>query len=200
MLRLAVARKRVPAVGNMFRLSNLSSVTNEERARRYIEDHGFRHPPQPDERKRTDRFEPVNARHDDITESRFSSITNRDIPRVTGSAMSSTDIVNLLRDEGGGLDTVDLDISDKASFTNNLILCTGRSPAHVSALADLVVRHLRERDVRINGEIVVGAKGSTSDWAMVDAGSTVIHLLLDETRRQYDIETLWRTETETESD
>lgn len=125
---------------------------------------------------------------------------NRSLPDVAGSVPSSSSILTLLRDEGGGLDLVDIDVSTKASFTNNLIFCTARSPAHVSALADLILRELRSRNVTVGGEIVGVSGGVSRDWAVVDVGLIVIHILLDETRRMYNIEALWTKETTPEEE
>lgn len=68
-----------------------------------------------------------------------------------------------------------------------LVVASGRSQRHVGALADHVMRKLKEagaKHVRVEGL-------PTCDWVLVDAGDVVVHLFRPEVRHFYNIEKIW---------
>jgi ribosome-associated protein len=80
-----------------------------------------------------------------------------------------------------------IDIRGKSSFADMLIVASGRSARHVGALADHVMRKLKEsgvKDVRIEGV-------PHCDWVLVDAGDVVVHIFRPEVRSFYNIEKIW---------
>lgn len=84
-------------------------------------------------------------------------------------------------------DIVALDIRGKSSFADMLIVASGRSARHVSALADHVMRKLKEfgvKDIHVEGL-------PHADWVLVDAGDVVVHLFRPEVRGFYNIERIW---------
>lgn len=84
-------------------------------------------------------------------------------------------------------DILALDVRGKTSFADMLIVASGRSARHVGALADHVMRKLKEAgvsDVNIEGL-------PHCDWVLVDAGDVVVHLFRPEVRSFYNIEKIW---------
>ncbi len=82
---------------------------------------------------------------------------------------------------------VTIDIGDKCSFADHMIVASGRSQRHVSSLADDVARALKEKGVH-----VLSIEGKQSaDWVLIDAGSVVVHIFRPEIRRLYNIEKMW---------
>jgi ribosome-associated protein len=80
-----------------------------------------------------------------------------------------------------------IDIRGKSSLADMLIVASGRSARHVAALADHVLRKLKEagvKDVRIEGL-------PHADWVLVDAGDVVVHIFRPEVRAFYNIEKIW---------
>lgn len=80
-----------------------------------------------------------------------------------------------------------IDIRGKSSFADMLVVASGRSARHVGALADHVMRKLKEagvNDVRVEGM-------PQADWVLVDAGDVVVHLFRPEVRSFYNIEKIW---------
>jgi len=68
-----------------------------------------------------------------------------------------------------------------------LVIASGRSARHVGALADHVLRKLKDagvKDVRVEGM-------PQADWVLVDAGDVVVHLFRPEVRSFYNIEKIW---------
>jgi ribosome-associated protein len=84
-------------------------------------------------------------------------------------------------------DILAIDIRGKSSFADMLVVASGRSARHVGALADHVMRKLKDagvKDVRVEGL-------PRADWVLVDAGDVVIHLFRPEVRAFYNIEKIW---------
>lgn len=82
---------------------------------------------------------------------------------------------------------VAIDIKGKSSFADMLVVASGRSQRHVSALANHLVDKLKEAgagNVRVEGM-------SNADWVLVDAGDVVVHLFRPEVRSFYNIERIW---------
>jgi len=80
-----------------------------------------------------------------------------------------------------------IDIRGKSSLADMLIVASGRSARHVAALADHVVRKLKDagvKDVRVEGL-------PHADWVLVDAGDVVVHIFRPEVRAFYNIEKIW---------
>jgi len=80
-----------------------------------------------------------------------------------------------------------LDIRGKSSFADMLVVASGRSGRHVAALADHVMRKLKDagvKDVRVEGL-------PQADWVLVDAGDVVVHIFRPEVRAFYNIEKIW---------
>jgi ribosome-associated protein len=84
-------------------------------------------------------------------------------------------------------DIVAIDIRGKSSFADMLIVASGRSARHVGALADHIMRKLKEAGVS-----QVHVEGMPhADWVLVDAGDVVVHLFRPEVRSFYNIEKIW---------
>lgn len=83
-----------------------------------------------------------------------------------------------------------LDVSKKTSVMEMLVVCTGNSETHVNAIADRVEEKMRERGIRaLRSQTGPNANG----WCLYDFGDVVFHVMLEDKRQFYDLETLWRT-------
>ena len=89
-------------------------------------------------------------------------------------------------------DIVTIDLAGKSALADHMVIATGRSKRHVSALADHLLRKLKE-----SGEKNIRTEGQkTGDWVLVDAGDVVVHIFREEVREFYGIEKMWATEAE----
>lgn len=80
-----------------------------------------------------------------------------------------------------------LDVRDKTSFTDYMIVVTGTSNRHIKALCDYV-----EIKVKENGVMPLGVEGDmTSDWVLLDLGDVIVHAMTQEAREYYQLEKLW---------
>jgi ribosome-associated protein len=67
------------------------------------------------------------------------------------------------------------------------ILCTATSTTHIKTLADEVDKVLSE-----GGEPALRREGYRGGgWVLLDFGSVIVHLFLQETREFYNLERLW---------
>ena len=68
-----------------------------------------------------------------------------------------------------------------------MIIASGRSQRHVSAMADRLLRTLKESGFgKANVEGLPHA-----DWVLIDAGDVIVHLFRPEVRAFYNIEKIW---------
>lgn len=87
-------------------------------------------------------------------------------------------------------DLVAIDLRGKSSLTDTMIIATGRSDRHVGAIADYLVKHLKERGVKH-----LGIEGLPNcDWVLIDAGDVIVHIFRPEVRAFYRLERLWKEE------
>lgn len=89
-----------------------------------------------------------------------------------------------------GKNIVALDVRDLTDMTDYIIICTGTSNRHVRSLADNVALELKKQ-----GHPALGTEGieANAEWALVDLGDIVVHVMLPDTRDFYDLESLWST-------
>lgn len=86
--------------------------------------------------------------------------------------------------------TIAIDITGKSSLSDHMVVTSGRSHRHVSAVADQLSKALREHGFekpRIEGL-------PHCDWVLVDAGDVIIHIFRPEVRDFYNLEKMWTTE------
>ena len=94
--------------------------------------------------------------------------------------------VNALEDIKGK-DILVLDTSDKTPLFARMIITSGDSTRQVKALANNV-----SVDLKAAGFELLSSEGENSgEWALVDAGDLVVHVMLPAVRDFYDIEALW---------
>ncbi len=68
-----------------------------------------------------------------------------------------------------------------------MIVASGRSNRHVSALSDYLLRELKEMGHKDLG--IEGLEGC--DWVLVDIGDVIVHIFRPEVRVFYNLEKIW---------
>ena len=91
-------------------------------------------------------------------------------------------------DDKKGIDPIVLDVSDTVVITDAFVITSGTNPRQVLALAEGI-----EEAIKAAGEpgpvAVEGMKDAS--WVLLDFGSFVVHVFLDEVRAFYSLERLW---------
>ena len=98
-----------------------------------------------------------------------------------------SDFIQDILDENSAQDVIEIDIRGKSSIADYLLVASGRSNRHVSALADYVQRGLKERGFK---DLVVEGQ-EASDWVLIDAGDVILHVFRPEVRVFYNLEKMW---------
>lgn len=86
------------------------------------------------------------------------------------------------------IDVKVIDVHAQTAITDYMIICSGRASRHVKAIAD----HIMEK-MKANGLPAISSSGlNTCDWALVDFGDFVVHIMLPDSRLFYNLEELWQ--------
>ncbi len=91
-------------------------------------------------------------------------------------------------DSSKALDVVSIDVHEHSSLTDEMIICTGTSNRHVSAMADRLIEYLAKHD--IHGVSLSGEQ--EGKWVIVDVGTVMVHLMQESERLRYQLENLYR--------
>lgn len=84
-------------------------------------------------------------------------------------------------------DIVVIELADKSSIADFMVIASGRSQRQVGAMAD----HLREK-LKADGVRGVAAEGlERCDWVLIDSGDVIVHLFRPEVREFYNLEKMW---------
>lgn len=99
-------------------------------------------------------------------------------------------VVKNVIDDLKGEDIVALDVMSQCVDMEAIIIATGRSMQHVRGIANNVVMEAKRLNM-----IVLGTEGvESSEWALVDLGEVIVHVMTEKTREFYKLEKLWTTE------
>ena len=84
-------------------------------------------------------------------------------------------------------ETVAIDLRGKSAFSDFMIITCGRANRHVGAIAENVVKSLKESGI---GNIHVEGMPNC-DWVLIDSGDVIVHVFRPEVREFYNLERLW---------
>jgi ribosome-associated protein len=90
-------------------------------------------------------------------------------------------------DDDQAQDVVFIDLKNKSSVADSMVVASGRSHRHVGAIADHLLRALKDEGygkARVEGL-------PHCDWVLIDTGDIIIHLFRPEVRQFYNIEKIW---------
>lgn len=93
-------------------------------------------------------------------------------------------------------DSVSIDIHGKSALADHMVVASGRSHRHVSAVADHLLRALKAQGFgapRVEGL-------SSADWVLIDAGDVIVHIFRPEVREFYALEKMWAEDNMAETD
>ncbi len=84
-------------------------------------------------------------------------------------------------------DIVCLDVKPLTSMADYMVVASGTSSRHVKATADRVLDDVRKLGIKPLG--IEGAQAS--EWVLVDLNDVIVHVMMPDARRFYDLEKLW---------
>ena len=98
-------------------------------------------------------------------------------------------------DDAKAENVVTIDIKEKSSIGDYMVIASGRSDRHVGAVAEQIQRQLKEEGFgkgRLEGQ-------SHCDWVVIDIGDIIVHVFRPEVREFYNLEKMWSAERPSEA-
>ena len=82
---------------------------------------------------------------------------------------------------------VSIDLKDKSSMADYMIIASGTSSRHIQALSEQVLEKLKDNGIK-NSKI----EGKDSnEWKLVDGIDLIVHIFHPEKRKFYELEKIW---------
>ena len=84
-------------------------------------------------------------------------------------------------------DIVSIDLKDKSSIADHMIIASGTSSRHIQSLSEQVLEKLKNNGIK-NSKI----EGKDSnEWKLVDGIDLIVHIFHPEKRKFYELEKMW---------
>lgn len=90
-------------------------------------------------------------------------------------------------EEAKAEEIVTIELAGKTTLADRMIIASGRSSTHVSAVADRVMRACR--DAGFPPPKVEGLP--LGDWVLIDARDAIVHIFRPDVRQLYNLEKMW---------
>ena len=84
-------------------------------------------------------------------------------------------------------DIITIDLKDKSSMADYMIIASGTSSRHIQSLSEQVLEKLKNNGVY---ESKIEGKQST-EWKLVDGIDLIVHIFHPEKRKFYELEKIW---------
>ena len=84
-------------------------------------------------------------------------------------------------------DIVSIDLKDKSSMADYMIIASGTSSRHIQALSEQVLEKLKDNGV--NESKIEGI--DSNEWKLVDGIDLIVHIFHPEKRKFYELEKMW---------
>ena len=97
------------------------------------------------------------------------------------------DIIIKTLDLNKAHDIVSIDLKDKSSMADYMIIASGTSSRHIQSLSEQVLEKLKAyglKNSKIEGK-------ESSEWKLVDGIDLIIHIFHPEKRKFYELEKIW---------
>ena len=95
-------------------------------------------------------------------------------------------IINTL-DINKAQNIVSIDLKDKSSMADYMIIASGTSSRHIQSLSEQVLEKLKINGIK-NSKIDGKESG---DWKLVDGIDLIVHIFHPEKRKFYELEKIW---------
>ena len=90
-------------------------------------------------------------------------------------------------DSNKALDIISIDIKNKSSMADYMIIASGTSSRHIQSLSEQVLEKLKDngfKNSKIEGK-------ESSEWKLVDGIDLIVHIFHPEKRKFYELEKIW---------
>ena len=80
-----------------------------------------------------------------------------------------------------------IDLKDKTSIADFMIIANGNSSRHIQALSEIILDYLKKKG--INNSRIEGK--DSNEWKLIDGKDIIIHIFHPEKRKFYNLENMW---------
>ena len=90
-------------------------------------------------------------------------------------------------DSNKAVDIVSIDLENKSSMADYLIIASGTSSRHIQALSEIVLEKFKNNGItncKIEGK-------ESNDWKLIDGVDVIVHIFNFEKRKFYNLEKMW---------
>ena len=90
-------------------------------------------------------------------------------------------------DSNKAVDIVSIDLKNKSSMADYLVVASGTSSRHIQALSEIVLEKFKNNGVancKIEGK-------ESNDWKLIDGIDVIVHIFNSEKRKFYNLEKMW---------
>tara|TARA_B100000579_G_scaffold22712_1_gene16019 strand:+ start:126 stop:476 length:351 start_codon:yes stop_codon:yes gene_type:complete len=95
-------------------------------------------------------------------------------------------IINTL-DSNKAINIISIDLKNKSSMADYMIIASGTSSRHIQALSEQVLEKFKNNGItncKIEGK-------DSSDWKLIDGIDLIVHIFNPEKRKFYELEKIW---------
>ncbi|MCH8862586.1 MAG: ribosome silencing factor [Proteobacteria bacterium] len=97
-----------------------------------------------------------------------------------------TSVIDSLEDDKA-IEIHTIDLKNKSSIADFMVVASGRSSRQVAAIAAHLVQRLKQENLA-----VAQIEGlPQADWVLIDAGDVIVHVFRPEVRDYYSLEKMW---------
>ena len=85
------------------------------------------------------------------------------------------------------IDIVSIDLKDKSSMADYMIIASGTSSRHIQSLSEQILEKFKDYgfiDSKIEGQ-------NSNEWKLVDGIDLIVHIFNPEKRKFYELEKMW---------
>tara|TARA_Y100000590_G_scaffold211556_1_gene239734 strand:- start:1651 stop:2001 length:351 start_codon:yes stop_codon:yes gene_type:complete len=90
-------------------------------------------------------------------------------------------------DSNKALDVITIDLKNKSSIADYMIIASGTSSRHIQALSEQVLEKFKNNGItncKIEGK-------NSNDWKLIDGIDLIVHIFNPEKRKFYELEKIW---------
>ena len=84
-------------------------------------------------------------------------------------------------------DIISIDLKDKSSMADYMIIASGTSSRHIQSLSEQVLEKLKDSGIQ-NSKI---EGNDSNEWKLVDGIDLIVHIFHPEKRKFYELEKMW---------
>jgi ribosome-associated protein len=121
------------------------------------------------------------------TKGKMHTILPQSTERGADAAARALELVLASLEDSKAEDITTINIAGKSALGDYMIVVSGRSNRHVTAISDHLISDLKDEGLgtaRVEGL-------EAGDWVLIDSGDIIIHVFRPEVREFYNLEKMW---------